>query len=454
MNKYNNLPQEKPLFTESGKKTVKDIASTKDRVRNALKQQEIEESSGHRRKRKSHGSGEKDSAPEPETKCEREKPERDREEKPKPKKRPLPPPIDFMQLLQIAEKKQHEPIVIEPKAKPVKNEEPERLMTKKQMRDYMKEKEWREKKEQRDRDKESGKSSGSPIESTPKMTKPNVNRIPKLNGTKAVGGSSIQEKNSASRPTSQVSKKPVEKSKPSEKDQLLEERKKIEAEKKMLEEMRRSIEEEKRKLGLNKSGGGKKTEEKPASNGSTSSKPKSQDKIVNNNDSKLRQALRPDSVKPRQFPPADVKPRQFPPPDVRPARPKQFPPKDVKRKPLIKKRRIYDEDSEHDSELDDFIDDGPEEGAEDYSKYISEIFGYDKSKYRDIDDDDAGMESNFAQQLKEEYVSTKIGKLLEWFSFIERFTDAEIICFRNYGRSRGHQDGGVGEKTKGGGGEE
>lgn len=29
MNKYNNLPPEKPLFSETGKKTVKDIASTK-----------------------------------------------------------------------------------------------------------------------------------------------------------------------------------------------------------------------------------------------------------------------------------------------------------------------------------------------------------------------------------------------------------------------------------------
>lgn len=73
-------------------------------------------------------------------------------------------------------------------------------------------------------------------------------------------------------------------------------------------------------------------------------------------------------------------------------------------------------DDDYDSELDDFIDNGDEDGGEDYSKYISEIFGYDKSKYKnyydDDDDDDRGMESNFAQQLKEEYVSTKIGKFL------------------------------------------
>jgi len=60
--------------------------------------------------------------------------------------------------------------------------------------------------------------------------------------------------------------------------------------------------------------------------------------------------------------------------------------------------------------LDDFIDDRTEEDQEDYSKHISEIFGYDKNKYKHIDDeDDIIMESNFAQQLKEEYESTKIG---------------------------------------------
>ena len=61
--------------------------------------------------------------------------------------------------------------------------------------------------------------------------------------------------------------------------------------------------------------------------------------------------------------------------------------------------------------MDDFIVDEAEDESENYSKYISEIFGYDKNKYRDLDDDDddAAMESNFAQQLKEEFVSAKIG---------------------------------------------
>lgn len=39
---------------------------------------------------------------------------------------------------------------------------------------------------------------------------------------------------------------------------------------------------------------------------------------------------------------------------------------------------IEDDDSEYDSEMDDFIDDGPDE--QNYSHYIKEIFGYDKSR--------------------------------------------------------------------------
>lgn len=122
-------------------------------------------------------------------------------------------------------------------------------------------------------------------------------------------------------------------------------------------------------------------------------------------------AVKPINDKPKKFPPDDLRPKQFPPKDLKP---KQFPPPDVRRKQqppqkkIVKRRILDDDDEEYDSEMDDFIDDGPEE-AEDYSKYISEIFGYDKSKYRHVDDDDDNMESSFSQQLKEEYISTKIG---------------------------------------------
>lgn len=41
--------------------------------------------------------------------------------------------------------------------------------------------------------------------------------------------------------------------------------------------------------------------------------------------------------------------------------------------------RLESDDEDEDSEMDDFIDDGPEEGN-DYSKYIKEIFNYDRSR--------------------------------------------------------------------------
>uniref|UniRef100_A0A336L6E2 Protein SPT2 homolog n=1 Tax=Culicoides sonorensis TaxID=179676 RepID=A0A336L6E2_CULSO len=73
------------------------------------------------------------------------------------------------------------------------------------------------------------------------------------------------------------------------------------------------------------------------------------------------------------------------------------------------KLKIKDYDSEeNESDMDSFIDD---DGAEDVSSYIQEIFGYDKSKYRDDESDDEKMESNFAQQMKEESISKKIGIL-------------------------------------------
>lgn len=73
--------------------------------------------------------------------------------------------------------------------------------------------------------------------------------------------------------------------------------------------------------------------------------------------------------------------------------------------------RIYsDDEDEYDSEMDDFIDDGPQDGLEQVSKTISEIFGYDRRKYRDVEDDDIdNMESNFSQQMKEEFFSSKAG---------------------------------------------
>ncbi|XP_078037811.1 protein SPT2 homolog [Augochlora pura] len=425
MNKYNNAPPQKPVFSESRKRTVKDIASTKDRVKQALKQQEEEEALGHRRKRKSA----KDTETEPEEKVEKiekidkylhpleEKKEKD--EKSKPKKRPMPPPMDFNELLKIAEKKQHEPIVIEVKTKV---EEPERLMTKKQMKEFAKEKEWREKKEQRSKQGYSSNKEGTTA-TTNKLSKPQEstsvvkqsNKIPKVTESSILSKALTKTSNQA-QPT--VLKKTVENksninkannSKVSERDMLLEERKKLELEKRKLEEMRQAIEEEKKKLKLSKS----KTEEvKNVKPDKLTTKPKVPDKQLPSTSMKQRETV--NVVKPRATQVLNDKIKQFPPTDLRPIRPKQsIPSRDHKRGLVVHKRRIQDDDEEeeYDSELDDFIDDEVEEHTEDYSKYISQIFGYDKNKYRDTkyEEEDGAMESSFAQQLKEEYVSTKIG---------------------------------------------
>ncbi|KAI1295653.1 Protein SPT2 -like protein [Halotydeus destructor] len=69
-----------------------------------------------------------------------------------------------------------------------------------------------------------------------------------------------------------------------------------------------------------------------------------------------------------------------------------------------------DEEEDEDDEMNDFIDDGGDFEAqkEEISDYIREIFGYDKRKYLDMDDDDI-EEASFAQQAAEEMYSARVG---------------------------------------------
>lgn len=68
-----------------------------------------------------------------------------------------------------------------------------------------------------------------------------------------------------------------------------------------------------------------------------------------------------------------------------------------------------------------------------------------------MDHDDVAMESSFAQQLKEEYVSTKIGNIyvvsIQSCNFIE-LIEHNYIFYRYYGRLRRYAYGGFGEKAK------
>ncbi|XP_037086997.1 protein SPT2 homolog [Pollicipes pollicipes] len=60
--------------------------------------------------------------------------------------------------------------------------------------------------------------------------------------------------------------------------------------------------------------------------------------------------------------------------------------------------------------MDDFIDDGPLEEENDYSSAIKQIFGYDKNKYRDVDEDVSDMEADFGTMMNEEALSARLAQ--------------------------------------------
>ncbi|XP_048014647.1 protein SPT2 homolog isoform X2 [Megalobrama amblycephala] len=71
-------------------------------------------------------------------------------------------------------------------------------------------------------------------------------------------------------------------------------------------------------------------------------------------------------------------------------------------------KRKYEDEEEYDSEMDDFIDDEGEDQDE-VSKHIREIFGYDRTKYKDESDYALKfMESSWRDQQKEEARSLRM----------------------------------------------
>ncbi|KAJ7344397.1 hypothetical protein JRQ81_000347 [Phrynocephalus forsythii] len=94
-------------------------------------------------------------------------------------------------------------------------------------------------------------------------------------------------------------------------------------------------------------------------------------------------------------------------PQQRPGNPSQgFPRPSLP--PITYKRRYEDED-EDDSEMEDFIDD-EEEPQEEISRHIREIFGYDRTRYKDESDYALRyMESSWKEQQKEEAKSLRLG---------------------------------------------
>ena len=416
------MPEEKK-FKDSVKHSMskEQIARAKERVRDTLNKIHEEESLPHKRQRKSkaHQEGEPYEPEIPEHPQREKEPEKKKEVPKKPKRPPGPPPMDFASLLKIAEEKQHQPIEVQTAAK--KKEEFERPMTKKERMELEERNKYLEEKKKRDMIRNNPEllakakaMAAAKNDSAQKMVP--GGRIPKMNGSSSTVTSEklVQKSKENGRiPSSDAgpstSKKNEEKTSKSKLETALTAPKKP------------SMAASSSKLPPSN----KPSTSKPSSSNSSAQKPIKDLKEVKPrppNPSTEVQKARPknsssDIQKSRQFPPPDIqKTRQFPPPDVQKTR--QFPPPDMMSKKrqkekqlqmLNKKRRIIDDDddSEYDSEMDDFIDDGDAEV--DFSAEIRNIFGYDKNRYRDEDFDDREMESNFAQQMREEYISKKIG---------------------------------------------
>lgn len=423
-------------FAPSRPVTRTDLNSTKDRVKAAIEREMAEKNLPQSRVRTSASTGAPKLAsaltatsgslrkkdlydPEAEKEAEDKKKREEEQQKRLKNKKPPPPAMDFQSLLKLAEKKQFEPVVVEVEPK---KKEPERLLTKKEKQEMEERQRFMEERERRKKEmeKNGGKSSATTKPKVPERQKMEPNgRIPKLNqspASKSTSSTAVSSLGKSSDPKSAAAfKKPLNPVSASPNSSI----KNINA----------SSTKPSSSPGLarNSNTGGR-----PLTNGGSSS---SKDKQILKASSSAKPISAPGSSKTnltapisrsssnqnggkpsysgptRDFPPKDIKSRsqvpektrQFPPPDVR--RSNKIP----ERKPQqAVKRRIYDDDEdEYDSDLDDFIDDGPDE--EDYSQHIKAIFGYDKSRYRDIDEDDSGMESSFAQQMREEYVSKKIG---------------------------------------------
>lgn len=523
MQKYSKIPDE-PKFPVSNSTVKKDLNGTRERVKHAL--QHEDDPVPHKRRRKGEV-GERESSPptkyEPEKKKEDSKPE-----KPKIRKQ-APPPIDFNQLLKLAEQKKSEPIEVAAKKQSIE-QETDRLMTKKQKKEYEEELARRQRRQER-LEAEKAASRKGPREEKPNERKSDAGfgRIPKLgdkgrNESPKVDRDRQEEKERIER--DRVEKQQREKDRirmekeKNERERLDRERlDKLKAERdridremdrlnrdrdrldktrlklessKSMEKSSKPVEKvvdrsklfskdqsgrqdvnknidlksqntyridkntiEKKSTVPIKSNNGKylnehssqgkpmtKQNREPIKNEARDKVTSVKEKISSNGSTKLNGKLdngkrlpetskgmpvkRPDDRSTQSKPQAGTsKPkfastfdfdkhvsslkknghvdggRQFPPGDVK----RKMHPDDIRRK---QKQRVVHSDSEYDSEMDDFIDDGEENM--DYSRHIKEIFGYDKSKYRDIDDDDdPTMESSFARQQREEYISKKIG---------------------------------------------
>ncbi|CAK1544714.1 unnamed protein product [Leptosia nina] len=503
MQKYSKMPDE-PKFPLSNSMSTKDLHGTRERVKHALRHED--DPVPHKRRRRTDG----DSSPP--QKYEPEKEKEKKMEKPKIRKS-APPPMDFNQLLKLAEQKKSEPLEIGGTKKAVTESEPERLMTKKQKREYEEEMARRQRRQERIEAEKTGKKAvreEKPLEKErerkPDVASTGFGRIPKV-------GERISQKTESPKVHDREKKENDRDRLQREKERVRLEREKMEREKeridkeildrlkaekdrieKQMEKLnkdRERLDKTKAKLettsdrSRDKSKGSKEVavkqevkknidlksqntyriektfndkksvlqkQERPNGHSSQSKPvPKlSKDSLDRNIKDKVVSAKKQFDGSPRngnikadngkRLPESSaskscskkVDERKSVQNGIKQSGPskqltngfdfdkhvnsisrKKMPPGDIRRKAPVddrrtQKRRMVDSDSEYDSEMDDFIDDG--DADLDYSSAIKEIFGYDKSRYRNMDDDDdPSMESSFARQQREEYISKKIG---------------------------------------------
>ncbi|CAG9826893.1 unnamed protein product [Diabrotica balteata] len=451
MEKYSKMPEEPPKFDMSKKSVSTNLGSTKDRVKAALDREREEALLPHKRKRK-HKEKKEDAdeegvsydAPDrsvDETKSSSEKSDKEKMPPPKPKPKPAPPPMNFADILKIAAQKQHEPVIIEKKEK-----EEERLLTKKQRKEMERERESQMRREERRRQeimysklakarqkeereklgksdanaKVSEKQKSQKNDESSESSKPSSSK--NRDSDKTEGKPSGREKPDKPKPKSLLS---AFKSRPKDDEDPFQEESRP-GRKYLPGDMRYKPDQDTKTPTRKKEPEPeKKVSFKIPSNNNIHKKPppsinsNTQIKKTPPSDPKpSRELLSAKGSMPQKKLSVEPKSKKFPPEDVRrklPPKlpPKQFPPPDVRRsgssKMVVNKGRILDDDDEdeYDSEMDDFIDD--DDAGDDISSYISEIFGYDRKRYRDVDDDVDDMETSFAQQMKEEVISTKIG---------------------------------------------
>ncbi|XP_053693274.1 protein SPT2 homolog [Sabethes cyaneus] len=461
MEKYKNNPEEKK-FKDGEKRTMskEDIDRAKARVKDALNKAQEEELAPKSRKRKETAGGEESTEkassssasgkhssrqdrydPDEERRKEAEAKAKEEEERRKKRaKRPAgPAPPDFATLLKLAEQKQFEPIKVET---PVEKKEPDRLMTKKEKREYEERMAYLEQKKLRDRIRNDPKLSEKEKQS--RLAKLNGGRPPMMGSRSILSGESTSNTSSLTvkpEPTKNVmapngripklnssatSAKPPPSRPVNDRQTLPQRSAPDQASKSKLEaaltakkpsSVSQPIKEQKKPInGISHKPSPSSSSKPPVTassrNGPSSTTTSSSSSSAAATGRSSSQQSNGQQQRARPFPPQQPaadrgqKSRPFPPPDVQRKRPSGSggaPPP-----PLSKKRRpVIDSDSEYDSEMDDFIDDGDEE--EDYSSHIRAIFGYDRSRYRDEDYDDRQMESSFAQQMREEQISKKIG---------------------------------------------